>query len=1008
MYNQGYPYSHGIPGQVHENQNVTLNQHSLLGLNQSNGGFNHGGDLARQWDGQGNMLWPSPQFTGFERHVDAGQPQSSHSYQNGFHAGQAQQHSHPYTLSVTRDLSLSQPGSTESWVPAPFPQDHTNQSPQIISQTLGSVNIRSQQPGQPLPNQDHSYSDAMQQNIDFAVMPSPYQSQLHFNSAPSHSTLQPPDIIPSKTETEQTQRSSTLAPRKQVPPLLKNGVIAAIKAEIDRKRKAMAAAAEAAAVAPVSLPAGLQPSSQDHAPPLPPPDLYLGPDRFQNSTPPLPPLPPQANMPTSVSAAPEPPLPEEHPWPPDMPAGPQQAFAQPYPPANSQQQQSTEMQQHQGYMQQAIPWQQYQYQQQQQQCPAGYQNLHHQQQQQYAAGYPNVQQQQQQQQQQYQPAHQQQHTGWMANQQYNPAANVALYNQQYMGAAYSAPPYPGVHINQHQQSMTSLAPSSTVLTAPGREEAAAAAVAVLKAKHVVIDARKLIKAPGRDSRPKRILIILRGLPGSGKSHIAKLVRELEAEFYAASSASAVGSSQPPRVLSLDEYFFTEVEKEVLDDDLSCAPSTSAPSFGRARGSSASLGSKKKKVIELEYVYDAEMEGTYQRSLVKAATKALEEGRSAFLIVDAPNIKLEDFKELWGTAQRCHYEPYVQRPTESDPSTCHARNTHGRTLEDIKAAAAAWEEPSVLYTMIDFGPLLRNLAGEDHIQEVDMGDEEEVQVDVGKGPAGEDQNASLHTLDIGRAQHSTSAVTATGEDYDKGDDDDDDEGVERGMESSSWHATSASSAAVSSSRWSTSDVHEEQQSEAGSNRSKWKRRRGDDNIGASRSIRGKPLSGGAISAADLELLKELDDDLEAAGEKSASEMGGESSALLREAVEAQKKRLKKMRRVWWPDQEPDTVGDKEGLGFLLRTSKPLVEVHYVDGLGPAKGDTAMQYMLAPGGTLAPGGLAAGRFIPGLPRLYPTQQAGSTFEEQVRAEHNSEHALLLKGGQPLFEEEEEDHA
>jgi hypothetical protein len=30
------------------------------------------------------------------------------------------------------------------------------------------------------------------------------------------------------------------------------------------------------------------------------------------------------------------------------------------------------------------------------------------------------------------------------------------------------------------------------------------------------------------------------------------------------------------------------------------------------------------------------------------------------------------------------------------------------------------------------------------------------------------------------------------------------------------------------------------------------------------------------------------------------------------------------------------------------------------------------------------------------------------QQVRAEHNSEHALLLKGGHPLFEEEEEDQA
>ena len=38
--------------------------------------------------------------------------------------------------------------------------------------------------------------------------------------------------------------------------------------------------------------------------------------------------------------------------------------------------------------------------------------------------------------------------------------------------------------------------------------------------------------------------------------------------------------------------------------------------------------------------------TYQRSLSKAATKALEEGRYPFLVVDAPHVKLEDFRDLW--------------------------------------------------------------------------------------------------------------------------------------------------------------------------------------------------------------------------------------------------------------------------------------------------------------------------------------------------------------------------
>lgn len=74
-------------------------------------------------------------------------------------------------------------------------------------------------------------------------------------------------------------------------------------------------------------------------------------------------------------------------------------------------------------------------------------------------------------------------------------------------------------------------------------------------------------------------------------------------------------------------------------------------------------------------------------------------------------------------------------------------------------------------------------------------------------------------------------------------------------------------------------------------------------------------------------------------------------------------------------EPETSTPQRRC-FALPTLQ-LAEVYYVEGLGPAKGDTALQYMLAPGGTLAPGGLAAGRNIPGLPQIHP-----HSFADQVR--------------------------
>ena len=61
-------------------------------------------------------------------------------------------------------------------------------------------------------------------------------------------------------------------------------------------------------------------------------------------------------------------------------------------------------------------------------------------------------------------------------------------------------------------------------------------------------------------------------------------------------------------------------------------------------------------------------------------------------------------------QRCHYEAYVMKPLDSDPVSCHSRNIHGRSLEDIKSAAGSWEEAPVLYTILDFKPLTRAASG----------------------------------------------------------------------------------------------------------------------------------------------------------------------------------------------------------------------------------------------------------------------------------------------------------
>ena len=53
----------------------------------------------------------------------------------------------------------------------------------------------------------------------------------------------------------------------------------------------------------------------------------------------------------------------------------------------------------------------------------------------------------------------------------------------------------------------------------------------------------------------QIVVILRGLPGSGKSPLAKKIKDIETE----NGASA------PRILSLDDYFLNEVRLQLFID-----------------------------------------------------------------------------------------------------------------------------------------------------------------------------------------------------------------------------------------------------------------------------------------------------------------------------------------------------------------------------------------------------------------------------------------------------------
>uniref|UniRef100_A0A673HWJ6 YLP motif-containing protein 1 n=1 Tax=Sinocyclocheilus rhinocerous TaxID=307959 RepID=A0A673HWJ6_9TELE len=231
---------------------------------------------------------------------------------------------------------------------------------------------------------------------------------------------------------------------------------------------------------------------------------------------------------------------------------------------------------------------------------------------------------------------------------------------------------------------TSLPPSAPV--APPRVEK----------KPETKNAEDILKPPGRSTRPDRIVVIMRGLPGSGKSHVAKLIRDKEVECGGA----------PPRVLGLDDYFMTEVEKVEKDPD----------------------SGKRVKTKVLEYEYEPEMEDTYRSSMLKTFKKTLDDGFFPFIILDAINDKVKYFDQFWSAAKTKGFEVYLAEIT-TDHQTCAKRNIHGRTLKDITKLASGWESAPPHMLRLDIRSLLQDAAIEDVEMEDFNPSEEESKAEV---------------------------------------------------------------------------------------------------------------------------------------------------------------------------------------------------------------------------------------------------------------------------------------
>uniref|UniRef100_A0A240SWD9 YLP motif-containing protein 1 n=1 Tax=Glossina brevipalpis TaxID=37001 RepID=A0A240SWD9_9MUSC len=223
-----------------------------------------------------------------------------------------------------------------------------------------------------------------------------------------------------------------------------------------------------------------------------------------------------------------------------------------------------------------------------------------------------------------------------------------------------------------------------------------------------ISVDEILFKPGRLTRPKKICVILRGPPGSGKSHVAKLIKEKEKEM----------GSGNPRILSVDDYFLIENDYE-----------EKCPKTG-----------KKIPKKEILYEYDNDMEETYMQYLIKSFKKTITDNLYDFIVIDCNNNSLRTLNEFYCHSKDSGFMPYII-DLFCDLETCLSRNIHQRSMDDIKNIIDTWKPTPLHYIKLDVSTLLENV--------VEMEDAENVAVDENKAVENTENDSGNQLLSEGR-------------------------------------------------------------------------------------------------------------------------------------------------------------------------------------------------------------------------------------------------------------------
>lgn len=175
---------------------------------------------------------------------------------------------------------------------------------------------------------------------------------------------------------------------------------------------------------------------------------------------------------------------------------------------------------------------------------------------------------------------------------------------------------------------------------------------------------------GRRNRPPKICVILRGLPGSGKSSLARQIRDIEKNYNVMT-----------RILSIDDYFMSE-----FDD---------------------------KAEAMMAKITNSDSVTLYASSLEKSLRRSVEDPQFDVLVVDACHAKIGSLTNLWALARSSGFEAVVAM-LPADVDTCLRRMVtaslvaRDRVPEVRKALVdmmAAWEETPPHIPLLDMSWLL---------------------------------------------------------------------------------------------------------------------------------------------------------------------------------------------------------------------------------------------------------------------------------------------------------------